>query len=223
MAERKPAKAGGTRSVKRSREKIDKTHDQQGPVAVGEIAAERGREMDRGDKRDADSSAEAADQPFAPSANVEAAAADSAARLGAVEADTSPDALAMGRTVAANREDPVGSARAGAEAAQAAQDEGKGNVAGMRALEAVTDVPVLDSPHGVAAEKADPWAGARWAPHGDMNVPAESTDNPARDAQERGLEGDLVKDVAGNREGEDIAAERRQENKDAAKVARESK
>lgn len=55
------------------------------------------------------------------------------------------------------------------------------------------------SPHGHDAELADEWVAERWAPHGDLNVPAVSyadgEANPAAREQERGVKGDSVKAI----------------------------
>lgn len=209
----KPAKT----SVKRTRGK-------QGRKAEAELAADIKVEVEAGNPKDQPESAEAADQDKVPRVDIitaEERAAEKAADLAAIEAEVGPVAFELGLTAAGDREDHRRAVEAGSRAAKTAIDEGNENTARARAFQAVEDLDRLDSPHGRPAEEHDPWAGARWAPHGDMNVPADSDAYSEKASEQfRGLHPE--KDNAKAKvfaEGPNVADEREKENERAEKFA----
>lgn len=199
-----------------------------GRKAEAELAAERADEARDGDGADSAASAEAADQDEVPTAEVraaEAVAAAKAADLAAVEAEVGREAFELGLTAAGDRKDHLRAVQVASRAAKEALDGGDGNVARARAFAAVEDLDALDSPHGRPAEEQDPWAGARWAPHGDQNVPADSDLlNNSANEQYRGLNPERDNRLSKLfREGIRISDERADENRAAARVRKAEK
>lgn len=196
-----------------------------GRRAEAEAAVEVAEEAKAGDTADAEASAEAVDQGQVPTADVvqaEEVAADKAADLAAIESEVGPDAFELAVTAAGDRADHVRAVTVAARAAKAALDSGDGHVARARAFQAVEDLAAVESPHGRVAEEHDPWAGERWAPHGDQNVPAGSDALSAKAAeQERGLNPEADNEhVDEFRDGVDIAKERKAENAEARKIGK---
>lgn len=229
------------RRVKRVQAEV--RDDAHGAPAVVDLAVDRAVEADEAAPKDQPESAEAADQGnVVRPVDVERAELDAAShaeRLAALESEVGPEALALGITAAGDRQgDHVRAVTVAARAAKAAIDSGDGHVARGRAFTAVEELGEVDSPHGRTAEEHDAWTAARWAPHGDQNVPAVSYGpedsgalygeaNPAAADLARGLEGDSENEVErAKREagpGVSIARERYLENLEAARVARESR
>lgn len=207
-----------------------------GAPAVEELALERAIEADEASPKDEREGAEAVDQgSHVRPVDIERAELDAASHardLAAVEAEVGHEAFALAVTAAGDRSgDHVHAVTVAARAAREAIDAGDGNVARARAFAAVERLGAVDSPHGRTAEAHDPWTAARWAPHGDQNVPAESYGehgvfgevNPATIDQARGLEGDSDNEVERQKAeagpGVSIARERYLENQAARRIA----
>lgn len=151
----------------------------------------------------------------------------------AVEADQGDqkDAVESAEAVDASNARLIDIERAELDAATHAEQLRESGQPAGREFVALEDAYDAGSPHGRAAEADDPWAAARWAPHGDQNVPAESygengvlgTVNPAAADQARGLEGDSDADVARAKKeagpGQSIARERSDENRAAKRTS----
>lgn len=209
-----------------------------GAPAVVDAAISVAIEADEASPKDQPESAEAVDQGnVVRPVDVEKAELDAAShaeRLARVEDELGSDNVAFGVTAAGNKS---GDHTRAVEKASEAAAEAPENVKRARAFEAVADLDTVDSPHGRVAEEHDPWVAERWAPHGDLNVPAVSYGpeevavygdiNPQRQDQIRGLEGDTQTDVQEAKRdagpGASIASERHRENEQARVVARDSR
>ena len=230
--------------------------DTHGAPAVVDQAVERAVEADEAAPKDHATSAEAVDQGNVRPIDIERAELDAAShaeRLAVIEDEAAGDdgaaasagsesglAFALGVTAAGDREgDHTANVRKATAAAAKAAEDGDSNVARARAFASLESVDKVESPHGRTAEEHDPWVAARWAPHGDQNIPAVSygpeaeavfgDSNPQVRDQVRGLEGDSDQDVreakreAGGRTAPSIARERSDENHAAARVAKEDR
>jgi hypothetical protein len=200
----------------------------QGRRAEVDLADEKAAEADAGNPEDAEASAEAVDQGQVSTEDIsraERVAKEKAADLAAIESEVGREAFELGLTAAGDRGDHTRAVQVAARAAKAAFDEDAGNVARARAFAAVEALPQVDSPHGRVAEEHDPWAGERWAPHGDLNVPADSDAlSTVAAEQERGLNPERDNRLAKLfREGIRISDERNDENKAAVRVRRQEK
>lgn len=202
-----------------------------GADAVAELALEHAVEAEKGAPKDERTSAEAVDQgSHVRPIDIERAELDAgthAELLKQVEEDTSPDAVGAGIRAAGDREgDHVSNVR---KVAEAAFDENGPKHSGL----VIEDRDRVESPHGRTAELHDPWQAARWAPHGDGNVPAIAygvdgvlgLESPTTRDQVRGLRGDSDADVKRAKKeagpGTSIARERFEENEAARRIGSE--
>lgn len=207
-----------------------------GSQAVVDLSLNLAVEADEAAPKDQATSAEAVDQKsVVRPVDVERAELDAAThaeRLGRVEDESDPDTISLAITAAGDRE---GDHVRNVEKAVQAADDAPDNVKRARAFAAVEDVERVDSPHGRTAEEHDAWQAARWAPHGDLNVPAVSYGpedsgaiygplNPTARDQLRGLKGDSENSVERAKKdagpGDSIARERYEENQAALKLSR---
>ena len=233
--------------AKRQAEKVQHWTDldTHGAPGVVDQAIERAVEADEADTKDQPTSAEAVDQGNVSPLDIERAELDAAShaeKLAVIEDEAAGDdsAFALGVTAAGDREgDHTDNVRKATAAASKAAEDGDSNVAQARAFASLEDIDKVESPHGRTAEEHDPWVASRWAPHGDQNIPAVSygpeheavygDSNPQVVDQVRGLEGDSDQDVreakreAGGRTAPSIARERSDENRAAARVAKEDR
>lgn len=209
-----------------------------GAQAVIDASVDTAEEADDAEPKDQPVSAEAVDQGnVIEGGDVQQASLDAAShaeRLQRVEDEVGPETVGVGIMVAGDREgDHVHNVKKAAQAADDAPD----NVKRARAFAALEDKDRVDSPHGRVAEEHDAWQGERWAPHGDLNVPAVSFGpedsgaiygpyNPAAHAILRGVEGDddaSVERVRENTKGaESIADTRDEENRQAEKIGEQT-
>lgn len=230
------------KDVRRTADLVEQNTDLRvhGAPAVVDLAVDRAVEATQADEKDFVTSGEAVDQGNTKLASIEGAELDAAShaeQLALVEDKFGADTAGLAIRAAGDKEgDHVKNVKKAAKAIDTSKDS-PGDTSAAQAFEALDSLDRVESPHGRNAEKHDPWQAARWAPHGDMNVPDVSYGpgkeakfgrvNPTAHDQIRGLEGDSDADVKKAKKeagpGVDLQDERDRANKEARKVAKSEK